>query len=150
MIRQEIYIPKYDWRVRVWYAVTGYHTRAIMRALEEIGCDEAHLEDAYEQLMTGGVNSGLTYSNYKLRETVMVTALTSSASEFGNSFAHEKMHVVTHIAQAMKIPMTGEEICYLDGWLAQKMMEKCKVLLCDCCRKKVSGNDMPKKNILGV
>ena len=135
MIRQEIYIPRYDWRVRVWYAVTGYHTQTIMRALEEIGCDEARLKDAYWQLRTGGINSGLTYSNYRNRESVVVTALTSSAMEFVDSFEHEKRHLVTHIAKAMRIRMRGEEICYLDGWIAKKMFEKCHVLMCDGCRK---------------
>ena len=134
MIYQEIYIPRYDWRVRVWYAVTGYHTQAIMMTLKEIRCDKEHLKDAMAQLTNGGLNSGLTYSNYKMRESVVVTALTSSAKEFGNSLAHERRHLVTHIAQANGIALDGEEICYLDGWLAAKMMEKCKVLLCDCCR----------------
>lgn len=46
------------------------------------------------------LNTGITYSNIRNRETVMVIALTSSPEEFQNSFDHEKGHLCRHISRA--------------------------------------------------
>ena len=72
MIVQEFYIPKYgDWHVKVYYAVHTYWADRIIMDLYRIGCRGDSLKRAYRNLTEGRMNTGLTYSDYRKRETVM-------------------------------------------------------------------------------
>lgn len=135
MIVQDFYIPKYDWRVRVYYAVTTYWTSEILCELHRIGCRGEDFKQAYRNLSSGALNTGLTYSDFEDRETVMVIALTSSPGEFQNSWDHEKGHLCRHISQVFKIDPYGEEAQYLSGEVGQKMFPIAKNFLCEHCRK---------------
>lgn len=138
MIRQQFDISRYDWKVEVYYAVDCYYTDEIMGRLYDIGCRGDNLQTAYENLSAGKLDTGLTYSNYATRQTVMVIGLTSSAAQFQNSYDHERKHLEAHIATALGIDPWGEEICYLSGEIGQLMFEKARLMLCDCdcCKHK--------------
>ena len=135
MIVQDFYIPKYDWIVKVYYAVTTYWTSDILCALHRIGCRGEDFKQAYRNLSSGVLNTGLTYSNFEDRETVMVIALTSSPGEFQNSWDHEKGHLCRHISQVFNIDPYREEAQYLSGEVGQKMFPIAKNFLCEHCRK---------------
>lgn len=135
MIRQEIYIPKYDWRVRIYYAVTTYWTERIANDLWDIGCRGDSLAKAVRNLRSGDLNTGITYSNFRERETVMVISRTSSPEEFLNSWEHEKKHLARHIEQAYGIDPFGEEAAYLEGTIAQKMFPVARKFICEHCRE---------------
>ena len=136
MIRQEFTLEKYDWHVRVYYAVTTYYADEIVPLLYDIGCRGEALDDADENLTKSRLNTGLTYSNLYLRETVMVIALTSTAQEFAKSWRHEMGHLADHIAQAYDIDPHGEEIQYIGDEIVGKMWNISRDFLCECCRKK--------------
>ena len=138
MIRQQFDISKYDWKGEVYYAVDCYYTDEIMGRLYDIGCRGDDLRTAYENLSAGKPATGLTYSNYGTRQTVMVIGITSSATQFQNSYDHERKHLEAHIAAALGIDPWGEEICYLSGEIGQLMFEKARLMLCDCdcCKHK--------------
>ena len=89
MIRQRFDIEEYGWKVAVYYAVDCYYTDEIMGRLYDIGCRGDDLETAYRNLSSGKPDTGLTYSNYGTRQTVMVIGITSSPAEFQNSYDHE-------------------------------------------------------------
>lgn len=135
MIRQEIYIPKYDWRVRIYYAMTTYWAGRILSDMERIGCRGSGLAKAWRNLRSGDLNTGLTYSNFQTGETVMVISLTSSPEEFLNSWEHEKKHLARHIEQSYGIDPFGEEAAYLEGTIAQKMFPVAKRFICEHCRE---------------
>lgn len=135
MIRQEIYIPKYDWRVRIYYAVTTYWAARILSDMERIGCRGSGLAKAWRNLRSGDLNTGLTYSNFQTGETVMVISLTSSPEEFLNSWEHEKKHLARHIEQAYGIDPYREEAAYLEGTIAQKMFPVARKFICEHCRE---------------
>ena len=135
MIVQDFYIPKYDWIVKVYYAVTTYWISEILCELHRIGCRGEDFKQAYRNLSSGALNTGLTYSDFEERETVMVIALTSSPGEFQNSWDHEKGHLCRHISQAFNIDPYGEEAQYLSGEVGQKMFPIAKNFLCEHCRK---------------
>ena len=136
MIRQEIYLPKYDWEVRIYYAVTTYWTSRIIFDLRDAGCRGRQLRTAWENLRRGELNTGITYSNFGRRETVMVISLTSTAAEFLNSWMHEMQHLCRHVAAAFGIDPYGEEAAYLAGDVGQRMFPVTRRFLCDCCRGK--------------
>ena len=99
MGENDVHIEKYDWHLRVFYAVTCYHVDEIMLSLKDIDCPELIQNRVQENLMRCDMDTGFTYSNKKLRSTVMVIGLHSSHAEFLNSFEHELRHLVDDIAE---------------------------------------------------
>lgn len=120
MIHQEITIPRYDWHVYAYYAVDCYYIDEIVSRLRELGCDDNFLRIAERNMACGNLDHGLTYSNIKASESVMVVGLASSAEQFLNSLAHELFHLVNHICEARGIDIGSEEAAYLMGDTAQQ------------------------------
>lgn len=135
MIVQDIYLPKYDWCVRVYYAVTTYWAERIIVDMERIGCRGEQLRKAYANLRCGELDTGITYSNFKAGESVMVISLTSTPAQFLNSWLHEMRHLSRHIEQACGISPYGEEAAYLAGEIGQRMFPVAKRFLCEHCRE---------------
>lgn len=136
MIRQEIYLPKYQWRVTAYYSVSCYWTKEIMGELIRLCAGEAVLKSAYENLTSCSLDTGLCFSNGSMRESVLVIAKTSSAEEFFNSFEHEFQHLKGHIATTLGLDPNGEAVAYMSGELARETFPAIRHLLCDCCRHK--------------
>lgn len=151
MIYRELYIPKYDWLVQIFYHVTCFWTDEIVDCLRNIGCPPDKLEEAYQNLTACKLNTGLTYSNYHFRESVMVVGKTSSSSEFSNSLLHESRHLEDHIATVFEMPLGGEEVAYLAGYIGQQLSKDMQMFICTCdChkhQKKKSSNSICKNNI---
>lgn len=135
MIRQRIYIEKYDWVVHAYFALDTYYVQEIMDLLWDLGCDSSTMDKAYDNLSSGELNTGLCYSSYRKRESVFVVAMTTSAAQFANSLHHELTHLQSHIGQVFHLNPTGESVAYLSGEIIMAMYPKVKHLLCDCCRK---------------
>ena len=140
MIVQNIILPRYRWRVRIYYAVTAYWTDDIIRDLISIGCHGSELRRAYRSLISGNLDTGLTYSNRRTHESVMVIGLTSSAAQFQNSLDHEKGHLVKHISLAFGLDPYGEQQQYLSGEIGQRMFPVARRFLCEHCRSKLYEN----------
>lgn len=140
MIVQDFELPEYGWSVRVYYAVTTYWAERIIHDMERVGCDGGQLRRAYANLTRGGLDTGLTYSNRRTRESVMVIALTSSAAQFQNSLDHEKGHLVKHISLAFGLDPYGEQQQYLSGEIGQRMFPVARRFLCEHCRSKLYEN----------
>lgn len=137
MIRQKITLPNYgNWEIYAYYATTRYAVDEIMERLWEIGIDATNARQAFENLMNGKLDTGLCYSNYTSRKSVLVVALTSSPDEFLNSLTHESAHACVHIATALGVNHKSEDFAYMVGDLCQEMYPKVSHLLCDCCRNK--------------
>lgn len=143
MIRQRFHIEKYNWKVTAYYAITRYNIGEIMYNLKCIGCDGNFMRDAYINLSENKLNSGLTYSNSFLRETVMVVALASSAKQFHRALMHEMRHSQSHIATAFNMNEKGEGVCYLLDDIVGLTHDETAPLICNCCRTKHQhdGND---------
>lgn len=135
MIRQRFLLDKYDWEVMVFYAVDCYYVREITEAMKRMGCSREKLRTAYENIASCKLDTGVTYSNYARRKSVMVIGMTSSAKEFMNSLDHERKHLEAHIAKATDIDPWGEEICYLSGEIGERMFPVAKRFLCEHCRR---------------
>lgn len=136
MIRTTLYISKYDWLVYCYFAVDCYYACEICAKMKSIGASRPILNKSFAQMSNNQLNGGITYSNYDRRESVLVTELTTSASEFFDSFIHETGHLATHIALADGINLEGEEVRYIQGDISRALFPSCESLLCDCCRKK--------------
>lgn len=140
MIRSRLYIPRYTWHVQIFYAVTCYYIKEIIDALDSILCPEEFLQKAYDNLNSCQIDTGLTYSNKRLNQSVMVIGLTSSPEEFLNSLEHEIRHLVDHIADTYHLKSGSEDVAYLTGNINLMIFPEIQMFLCGCpeCHQKIN------------
>lgn len=134
MIKQEFIVDRVYWKVYVYYNVTPEDTSEIIDRLYKLKLPKSYITGAYTTLTSNKLNQGLTETNTKLRESVIVITETSNATQFVNSFVHEIFHLANHIARTYNLNLDGEEVCYIAGDIAQEMFKRCHTLMCDCCR----------------
>lgn len=132
MLKQYFVIPKYNWKVYVYYYVTCYYLNEILTKLRSMGCTGKYLEDAYRNMSSCQLNSGITYSNNTQKHSLMVISSTSTPAQFMNSLLHEQYHLIEHIVEKYNINPFSEEAAYLAGFIGQKMYPKVKYFLCKC------------------
>lgn len=132
MIKQKIYLEKYDWSITVFYAVTHYDKREILKATQEVGANIGILYRVCTNL-NNTRNSGDAYSNFDKRKSVMVIGRCDEAEQYMDSIVHEIGHVATHILFCDGINPYSEEPQYIAGEIARLMYPKAKKLLCPDC-----------------
>lgn len=137
MIRQQIYLPDWDWRIYLFYVVTKPDALEIERKLESIGCTGNDLERAKHSLLSGQCDTGITYTSHILGESVVVISKTSSAREFLQSLSHEIGHLANHIGIFFGLNLNGEEVRYISDDIISKTWPISSELLCNRSRSKV-------------
>ena len=138
MIRQDVYLERWDWYVIVYYAVDTYYMDEILEELEMIGCTYA--DEIEEDLTQHPYNNGLTYSNLRRRVSLVVIGLTETPDEFQNTYDHEKGHLAMHIAEEDRMDVFGEEFQYLAGEIGKQTFPIAKRFMCEHCRKDLVGD----------
>ena len=141
MIRRDYHIKRYDWVIHVLYNVTCSRTSDIIALLRRVGCPESKIREAYGNVGSCKLDVGLTYSNYRSRESVMVIGRTSSYREFANSLFHECRHLTDHMSLALDMEIGGEPIAYLSGDIGALMSDEIRMFICDCHRHRNDIND---------
>lgn len=111
-----------NWKVTILYEVTCDDTDTIIETLKDIYCPDKYIREALDNLETCNLNIGLTYSNLKLKSSVIVVGKTSSFKQLINTIAHEYFHLICHIQKALKIE-DEEELAYLNGDLNMRSFE---------------------------
>lgn len=132
MKRQRIYLDGYDWVVDVFYDTVRENAPVILGMLRRLGCRDGDYVHGRKSLMSGEMNTGLTYSDRRKRESVMVIGRTSSLPEFLNTWQHEMTHLQRHICREFRIDPYSEEAAYLAGDLAQRMHPVLSQFMCGC------------------
>lgn len=135
MIIQDIYLELYDWRIRVYYAINEYYIINVLVDLIDLECDEDVFYNVKFLMETHKKNVGFTYTNADKQESLILIGITTDASEFQNTYDHEKGHLAMHISRALGINPFSEEYQYLTGEIGKQMFKKAQKLLCDDCRK---------------
>ena len=103
-----------NWNVLILYECTCDNIDFIIETLKGIKCPNKYIREALENLETCNLNIGLTYSNIKLKSSVIIINKTSSFSQLINTIAHEYFHLICHISKSLKIT-DEEELAYLNG-----------------------------------
>ena len=117
MIHYKTKYRKYDWDIEVYVVVKNVDVDSIQKSLEQMDCP-LHIMHKSFRLLTGGINSGFTYTNPKIHKSILVVNVSSSVDEYINTFNHEKNHVEMHICEEYEIDPYSEEAAYLSGELA--------------------------------
>lgn len=116
MMQDSVYLDKQGWNVDFLYDVTCDDALSVAKRLADMGAGDKFIKLAEEK--TGcSRNVGMTYSNMLTRETLVVVGKNEDSSEVMNTTAHETMHAVMHIAEALGLDPYGEEPCYIMGKL---------------------------------
>lgn len=126
----DVYIRRCRWWVRIYYAVTCYHTNRILHDLESLDCNKEIYRKAKRHLIRGDLDTGLTYTNKQSRKSLVVVGLSSSQAQFLNSFEHELRHLVDDITEACGADTNGEEVAYLTGDLNALLFEDVHSFIC--------------------
>ena len=104
----------YNWNVSVFYECTCDDIDDIIETLIGIKCPKKYIKEALNNLETCDLNIGLTYSNIKLKSSVIIINKTSSFSQLINTIAHEYFHLICHMSKTLDIN-DEEELAYLNG-----------------------------------
>lgn len=134
MIIQKIYLGTYDWHITVFYETDSDDASYIIDALLNAGCSQSYIKRAEDNIMSDERNTGLTFSNYKERESVVVLSKTTTEDEFANTWFHEVIHVAVHIGEADGIPCDTEYVAYVGGNVAMRMQPSASRYMCSKCR----------------
>lgn len=124
MIKDVFY--EYNWKITVLYETTCNNIDYIIETLEDIQCPKYYINRALDNLEECKLNSGLTYSNSKLKSSVIIITKTSSFAQLINTISHEYFHLICHISQVLNIK-DEEELANLNGNLnmrSYKIVEK--------------------------
>lgn len=114
MIKDVFYIK--SWKVTILYECTYDDIDYIIETLKQVNCPKIYIKEALNNLETCSLNTGLTYSNIKLKSSIIVINKTSSFAQLINTVSHEFYHLICHISKALKIK-DQEELAYLNGKL---------------------------------
>ena len=125
MIEDHFYIK--NWEILILYECTCDDINFIIETLEEIHCSHKYIKEALKNLETCKLNIGLTYSNIRLKSSVIIVNKTSSSEQMINTIAHEYYHLICHIQKALKIK-DEEELAYLNGDLNMRSYKFVKLL----------------------
>lgn len=134
MTYQEFYLPKYEWVVFAFYDTTKDNADDVMKCLFEIGCSASVAQKAYSNLISGELNTGLTFS--KKHQTCIVLGRASDKQNFAHTFTHEITHCAIHIAKEHNIRLDSEALAYIAGDVGAKMLPYASKFLCDHCNQK--------------
>lgn len=132
MLNYNFNIKNYNWNVEVYYYITHFEIDDIDNKLRELACKGRNYEVCMDNIINNSLNTGMIYSNYNKRKSIIVIANTTSPSQFINSWFHEVTHLVAHICDVDKIDFCSEEAAYLSGNIAQEMYLYSKTFLCNC------------------
>ena len=103
-----------DWNVTILYETTCDNIDFIIRILKEINCPNYYIQKALDNLEECKLNSGLTYSNLHLQNSVIIVNKTSSFAQLINTISHEYYHLICHISKVLNIE-DEEELANLNG-----------------------------------
>lgn len=72
-------------------------------------------------------NIGFTYTNSIKKQSLIIIGLQDNESQLINTIAHEARHLQQHIANVENLDENSETVCYLIGYIVQKIYEQCKI-----------------------
>ena len=72
MIKQEFIVDKVYWKVYVYYDVTPKDAIEIITKLQELKLPKSYITSAYTTLISNKLNQGLTETNSKLKQLILV------------------------------------------------------------------------------
>lgn len=131
MIKQSIFLEKYDWNITLTYDVKKENLPQIIKIFTKHKAKKDIIDKVVNNIVTNKHNNGITYS--KNRNSIVIIGSTSNKPNFANTLTHEIFHLAIHIAKEYNINPYGEEIAYISGDIAEKTLPLTSHFLCEKC-----------------
>ena len=128
MIKQYIELGHDGWHVYVYYGVNKHNMNEVVQALQSLRCPSKNIFTA-TRIMSTGLNTGMTYSNSKLKTSLVCIGEADSEEQFLNTVVHESKHVLSHICWYYRIKEDSEQAAYLIGHIVQRMYKMLQIIL---------------------
>lgn len=132
MLSKKIPLRKYGWKVTVFCGTDPSCSDAILARMASLNASDEDLCSAGDVLRNSGSNFGITYSNFRKRESVMVIGVADNPGEYFNTVVHESFHLSKHVTQCDGINPYSEEAAYITGDFVQKVYREFGDYLCLC------------------
>ena len=127
--RFHIIVDGEPWYITIFLPITRYHVSQIMDALYSIGINKENYMTALDNLTSGNINNGITFSNSIMRETVSVWGWADSPASYFDLIVHETHHMSVQISESAGFDLSGEEVCYLHGGTCKHLYPLCRPLI---------------------
>lgn len=128
MIKQYIELGRGGWYVYVYYGVNKHNINEVVQALQSLNCPSKDILTA-TRIMSTGLNTGMTYSNSKIKTSLVCIGEADSKEQFLNTVVHESKHVQSHICWYYHIKEDSEQAAYLIGHIVQRMYKMLQIIL---------------------
>ena len=103
-----------SWNITILYECDCNDIDYIIETLKDIYCPNKYIKEAINNLESCNLNIGLTYSNTKLKSSVIIINKTTSFGQLINTISHEYYHLICHMSKTLRIK-DEEELAYLNG-----------------------------------
>lgn len=120
MIRLEVHIEKYDWKVTI---LIGADIEYIVRCLRSLYCDDSYIRIAINNITKCTKDCAITISNQNMQESVININKYSDEFELLDTIVHECRHIESHIATKYNLNEKGESVAYLIGHLVKDVVK---------------------------
>ena len=128
MIKSVIDIAGY-WSIVLFVDVDYDKFNVIESALTDILAPISIIDEIYDKI-SYKLDSGVTFSNSDLRESVVCINRASTREELINTISHEADHIQADICNYYDVPLDSEQAAYLIGYLIGKMYYNSRRLFC--------------------
>lgn len=128
MIRSVINVKGY-WSIVLFINVDYDRFDIIEDALTDILAPISIIDEIYDKIGYKR-NSGVTYTNFDFKTSVVCINKTSDREELMNTISHEADHVQAAICKYYNIPLDSEDAAYLIGYLVSKIYYYSRKLFC--------------------
>jgi hypothetical protein len=133
MISRKVHIP--GWTILFLFSFDRHDMESIRDALLWAEAPDSIIDDVSENVYSGRLNEGFTFSEPSLRRTVFATSGTTSGPEMLNTIVHEIVHIAQHISEENGIDPLSERMAYLCGDIASSVSDIVCRLSCPHCNK---------------
>lgn len=114
------------WNIEVLINDTeDYDIEFILNRLKSTGCTYSQAICAYNTIKDGANNVGFTYCNYFNKDGIIFIGNHDNAPQLINTIAHESRHLQQYLANYYGLDQNSEAVCYLLGFIAQKIYSIC-------------------------
>ena len=131
MIGSYFIIPKYNWKVKVFYNIKKQDIALCIKELNKLTHKKKYHKECYETLYTDKKDRAYIYTSYDKQYSVIFIGVPSSTGELLDTIIHEANHLKSHIASYYDLDEKDEEVCYIIGDIVQKMSKQFITLICD-------------------
>ena len=125
----------HGWTVLFLFSFDKNDMERIHDALVWAHAPESIISQVSENVETGDLNEGFTFSDPSLRRTVFACGKTTTGQEMLNTIVHEIVHIAQHISMEDGINPLSESMAYLCGDISSTVSDIVCELSCPRCSR---------------